>query len=214
MPIAGGAHSPWQFWDGRADSQWAQALGPLESGVEHGGDRTLYAHVIAANYRERTVQLSPTRFDRYVAVEVTGAEHSRESVLGSNEVAGLRLFIGKANCINCHNGARFTDDHFHNTGIPSASGLPPDSGRAVGMRQVMSREFNCLSRHSDTKVGGCAELQYAFTDGNGARPTSQPGPRPPDMPATRHAGRPDDGHSNRSGSMNATHPSVHRPIAP
>jgi cytochrome c peroxidase len=31
MPIAGTAHSPWQFWDGRADSQWAQALGPLES---------------------------------------------------------------------------------------------------------------------------------------------------------------------------------------
>ena len=40
MPIAGTAHSPWMFWDGRTDSQWAQALGPLESAVEHGGDRT------------------------------------------------------------------------------------------------------------------------------------------------------------------------------
>ncbi len=28
MPIAGTAYSPWMFWDGRADSQWAQALGP------------------------------------------------------------------------------------------------------------------------------------------------------------------------------------------
>ena len=37
MPVAGTAHSPWLFWDGRADSQWAQALGPLESAVEHGG---------------------------------------------------------------------------------------------------------------------------------------------------------------------------------
>src|SRR4029453_7619516 len=51
MPIAGTAHSPWLFWDGRADSQWAQALGPLESAVEHGGSRTQYAHVVAELYR-------------------------------------------------------------------------------------------------------------------------------------------------------------------
>ena len=51
MPVAGMAHSPWQFWDGRADSQWRQALGPLESAVEHGGDRTQYAHLVAAHYR-------------------------------------------------------------------------------------------------------------------------------------------------------------------
>ena len=51
MPVAGTAHSPWLFWDGRADSQWGQALGPLESAVEHGGSRTQYAHVVAAYYR-------------------------------------------------------------------------------------------------------------------------------------------------------------------
>ncbi len=53
MPIAGTAHSPWLFWDGRTDSQWAQALGPLESAVEHGGSRTQYAHVIAEQYRDQ-----------------------------------------------------------------------------------------------------------------------------------------------------------------
>ncbi len=37
------------------------------------------------------------------------------------------------------------------------------------MRQDMSGGFNCLSRYSDTKVGGRAELQYAMTDGNAAR---------------------------------------------
>ncbi|WP_216369716.1 cytochrome-c peroxidase [Ramlibacter montanisoli] len=51
MSIIGTARSPWQFWDGRKDSQWAQALGPLESAVEHGGDRTQYVHLLAANYR-------------------------------------------------------------------------------------------------------------------------------------------------------------------
>src|SRR3954469_13019276 len=51
MPIAGTAHNAWFFWDGRADSQWGQALGPLESAVEHGGTRTQYAHVITEHYR-------------------------------------------------------------------------------------------------------------------------------------------------------------------
>src|SRR5690606_27267904 len=39
-------------WDGRKDSLWSQALGPLESAVEHGGNRTLYAHLIARYYRD------------------------------------------------------------------------------------------------------------------------------------------------------------------
>jgi cytochrome c peroxidase len=51
MPIAGTAYSLWLFWDGRKDSQWAQALGPLESPVEHGGSRTQYAHLIDQHYR-------------------------------------------------------------------------------------------------------------------------------------------------------------------
>ena len=50
MPIAGTAYSPWLFWDGRRDSQWAQALGPLESLVEHGADRAQIARLLAANY--------------------------------------------------------------------------------------------------------------------------------------------------------------------
>jgi cytochrome c peroxidase len=41
----------WHFWDGRADSQWAQALGPPESGVEMGGTRTRIALLIHDRYR-------------------------------------------------------------------------------------------------------------------------------------------------------------------
>jgi cytochrome c peroxidase len=51
MPIAGTAYSPYLFWDGRKDSQWAQALGPLESPVEHGGSRAQYAHLVVTQYR-------------------------------------------------------------------------------------------------------------------------------------------------------------------
>ncbi|WP_245254411.1 cytochrome-c peroxidase [Paraburkholderia sp. LEh10] len=50
MPVAASAFSPFLFWDGRKDSQWAQALGPLEDGAEHGGNRVRYAQVIRTVY--------------------------------------------------------------------------------------------------------------------------------------------------------------------
>ena len=70
--IIGTAYSPWQFWDGRKDSQWAQALGPLESIVEHGGSRTQYAHLINQFYRDEYEALfgnlpSAEDFARYPA---------------------------------------------------------------------------------------------------------------------------------------------------
>jgi cytochrome c peroxidase len=51
MTIVGAGHSPWMFWDGRKDSLWSQALGPLEDGVEHGGNRTRFARLLATHYR-------------------------------------------------------------------------------------------------------------------------------------------------------------------
>ena len=191
MPIAGMAHSPFLFWDGRKDSLWAQALGPLESPVEHGGSREQYATVIALNYRrdyedifgampalstrdeatavfvnigkaiaayERTIEYRPSRFDRYVeTLQDTG--RAPEGVLSADEVAGLRLFVGKANCVNCHNGPLLTNNEFHNTGVPVRRGLPADNGRLTGADAVMRDEFNCRSRWSDRR-SKCAELEF------------------------------------------------------
>lgn len=45
--IVGTAYSPWLYWDGRRDSQWAQALSPLEDPAEHGGNRMQYVRFIS-----------------------------------------------------------------------------------------------------------------------------------------------------------------------
>jgi len=45
--IVGTAYSPWLYWDGRRDSQWAQAISPLEDPAEHGGNRMQYVRFIA-----------------------------------------------------------------------------------------------------------------------------------------------------------------------
>ena len=194
MPIAGMAHSPFLFWDGRKDSLWAQALGPLESPVEHGGRREQYAQLTAAHYREdyesifgampalsshdevtsvfvnmgkaiaayeRTIHHVPSRFDRYVnALRDTG--RAPDGVLSADEVSGLRLFIGKASCVNCHNGPLLTNNEFHNTGVPARPGLPVDTGRLAGAEAVLRDEFNCRSRWSDSRAK-CAELEYLVT---------------------------------------------------
>lgn len=48
--VIGAAHTPWLFWDGRADSLWAQALGPLENPKEHGTDRMAVMHLVAKHH--------------------------------------------------------------------------------------------------------------------------------------------------------------------
>jgi cytochrome c peroxidase len=47
------AYSRWFFWDGRADSLWAQATFPVESPAEMGMTRLGVAHILDASYRSR-----------------------------------------------------------------------------------------------------------------------------------------------------------------
>jgi len=45
--LVGLSYSPWFYWDGRKDSQWAQALAPIEAAHEHDFDRTRLAHLLS-----------------------------------------------------------------------------------------------------------------------------------------------------------------------
>ena len=49
ISVVGAAYSPWFYWDGRRDSQWAQALSPLEDPNEHGASRDQIVRVIATD---------------------------------------------------------------------------------------------------------------------------------------------------------------------
>lgn len=57
MPVMGAAHSPFLFWDGRKDSLWSQALGPLEDAAEHGGNRVRFARLVQSQYRAQYQKL-------------------------------------------------------------------------------------------------------------------------------------------------------------
>ena len=226
MSVVGAAHSTWQFWDGRKDSLWSQALGPLEASNEHGLSRSEVAEVVAGAYPEqyeavfgalpnlddsarfparaspqgdaaaqaawakmtpadqdsvtevfvnvgkalaayeRGLEPTPTRFDTY-AEAVASGDAAGESVLSPDEIAGLRLFVGKAGCVTCHTGPLLTDESFHNTGVPAVAELPPDLGRLRGAELVRTDEFNCLSRYSDADPAQCGALKGLKADAFG-----------------------------------------------
>ena len=52
-----------------------------------------------------------SRFDRFVAAGPSSA------LLTASERRGLKLFVGHAGCVNCHNTSLFSDRKFHNIGV-------------------------------------------------------------------------------------------------
>ena len=109
---------------------------------------------------ERRIEFGPSRFDRYV--DAISDTSGGDGILTSDEIAGLKLFIGKANCTQCHNGPLFTNNEFHNTGVPRHAELPSDEGRLTGASTVLKDEFNCRSRWSDAPRN-CVELEFLVT---------------------------------------------------
>ncbi|MGB5720123.1 MAG: cytochrome c peroxidase [Woeseiaceae bacterium] len=222
--IIGTAYSPWMYWDGRRDSQWSQALSPLEDPNEQASNRIQIVRQIAndQSYREqyealfgtlpaiddrerfpdiagaavgeewraawssmteedrravnrafsnigkaiaafeRSIVPSASRFDKYVA-GLSGNDPAATTLLNTDEMFGLRLFIGKANCTQCHNGPLLTNHEFHNTGVLSSPGELPDIGRAAGVREVIENPFNCGGDYSDDPERRCSELEFVRT---------------------------------------------------
>ncbi len=53
MPLRGVQWSPWQFWDGRKDSLWSQALAPLEDRSEHNVSRVFVVKHLLKHYPKK-----------------------------------------------------------------------------------------------------------------------------------------------------------------
>jgi cytochrome c peroxidase len=108
----------------------------------------------------RTIRPEPARFDRYVA-GVLDPDAGSATLLTPAEIAGLRLFIGKAKCRNCHAGPLLTNGEFHATRVPQSQ---PDAGRSAAVALVTADEFNCTGSYSDAKPEQCAALRFMDTD--------------------------------------------------
>jgi cytochrome c peroxidase len=63
---------------------------------------------------------------------------------------GLRLFIGRGNCIACHNGPNFSNGEFADVGVPYFVGPGKvDAGRHDDLQRLRASPYNLLGRHGD-----------------------------------------------------------------
>jgi cytochrome c peroxidase len=137
------------FWDGRADTLEAQALGPITAPGEMNLplDKMIGRVDDIAGYRELFAQaypgepIAPATIARAIATferRVVSADAPFDRWLKGDDEAisvdaqrGFVLFNSKARCEKCHSGWRFTDDSFHDIGVPG-----DDVGRGALLREI------------------------------------------------------------------------------
>jgi cytochrome c peroxidase len=143
------------FWDGRADSLEAQALGPIEATGEMNmpiarmlstvsaieGYQRMFEHAYPGEgITRQTVAKAIATFERTVVSGVAPFDEwvaGRETAISESARRGFVLFNGKARCAVCHRGWNLSDQGFYDLGLPSA-----DRGRgALVPKRLLQHAF-------------------------------------------------------------------------
>lgn len=80
-------------------------------------------------------------FDKFAASLIESRDFL-ESEFSKSARRGLKLFIGKAQCVECHSGKLFSNGDFHNIGLPIIGKDKIDEGRSGGIRLVSKDIFS------------------------------------------------------------------------
>lgn len=101
---------------------------------------------------ERLLVSFDSPFDRYAGGD--------DTAISASAKRGLKVFIGKGGCVDCHEGALFTDDDFHVTGVAQVGPNVPevDEGRFKDIDSVLAHPFNTASAYSDDPAAGQEKL--------------------------------------------------------
>jgi cytochrome c peroxidase len=100
---------------------------------------------------ERLLSCGTSRFDAFFRGD--------EDALDESEQRGAALFVGKAGCVSCHSGPFFSDQQFHNVGLPPAMVATAfllgvdDPGAMLGLETVMTDPLNVAGEFSDGDDG-------------------------------------------------------------
>lgn len=150
--IINSAHHPKLFWAGeslsleaQANAAWtgnlAQNLDPdlaeerLRQMPEYvrlfseafGTDGPAYGDALRAVAAfEATIVSRNVPFDRWLAGD--------DQALSDAALRGMELYVGKAACSACHSGPLFTDQSFHNLGVPENPRFQTEPLRQVALR--------------------------------------------------------------------------------
>ncbi|MBI3754329.1 MAG: c-type cytochrome [Deltaproteobacteria bacterium] len=177
------------FWDGRASSLEEQTgalpghMGPITAPGEMGSkiedvveklnsvpeykkqfnkvfgtDATPEAIAKAIAAFERTLVAYNSPLQKYVRGD--------KKAISAAAKRGFKLFNGKAACVTCHTPPNFSDNMFHNIGIPQIGPLKEDAGRAAVTNDPADKGkfktpalYNCASRAFFTHDGAFDSLE-------------------------------------------------------
>jgi len=100
-----------------------------------------FAKAISAYQRLLVSRNAP--FDQYVAGSF--------DAISAAAKRGLRLFIGKAGCQECHSSPLFSDNSFHNLGVPQTGDnvSSEDTGRYGAVAKLLASTFNSAGAYAD-----------------------------------------------------------------
>ena len=107
---------------------------------------------------ETTLIFKTSRFDQYLN---DLKDDKSSSHLNESEVAGLKVFIGKAKCMTCHSSPLLSNQHFQNIGTGIRG---KDMGRSAVAETQAWDIFNCLGEFSDAPKSYCSDLKYMSKD--------------------------------------------------
>lgn len=102
------------------------------------------AKALAAYVRQ--LRCGPGRFDAWLDGDQTA--------LADDELRGAALFVGRAHCVDCHNGPRLSDGKFHNVGLSPAPVAvafidADDRGAADGLAEALHDPLGTHGSFSD-----------------------------------------------------------------
>jgi mono/diheme cytochrome c family protein len=132
---------------------------------------------------------------RFSAFDAMMTEGPQSTAISESAKRGARLFVGKAGCFDCHNGPLFSDDAFHNVGVPqTGAGVPTSEECVAGSTCDCVAGKNCLPWGAYNGLVWVRDtgprwwpIIEAWNDDSARRP--QPQPREPFDPALKGAWR-------------------------
>ncbi|CUH43352.1 cytochrome-c peroxidase [Ruegeria atlantica] len=169
----------WYGWGGKSDSLWAASLHPIieEQEMAHSKEslktaisESTYINDFEAIFGDIQIQdpelvlvNTAKTLSAYLETLATGrtqfddfrdALENQDLAAAANypEAAqrGLQLFIGRGNCVFCHNGPRFSNNEFHDAGVPYfLSETEVDNGRFGGLNFLLSHAYTLDGSWSD-----------------------------------------------------------------
>ncbi len=163
------AYAKLLFWDGRSPNLEDQAKGPIQAPIEMNQSPAHLVHKLRGIpfYRDQFKKVfdSDVTFDN-IAKAIAAFERtiiSREvpfddylngdkSALDEEQIRGLELFKTKARCIQCHDGAIFSDGMLHALGVPETEALQKDSDR-IATRHFFAEDAGYKNWKIDADYG-------------------------------------------------------------